>query len=260
MNPPIVMVAFGTRGPANATYEYLDRQVHRAFPRYEIHWAYSSRMVRHLAARKEASAGMPGPDEVLAALVAAGHRWAVLQSIHLLCGHEFHRLLGWAAGAPLRTAVGLPLLTDPEDFDHITGMLAKIAAEAHPAATVFVGHGTDHPTWMAYWVLQSLLRDQGADRAFVGLLEGRPGIEDILAALSRAGLRQVRLVPLLLVAGSHFRQDLTGDHPDSWQRRLEAAGIMVSPVSLGLGRQPQVADLFCRHIAAALDVIPGRGD
>ena len=253
------MVAFGTRGPASATYAYLDRQVRRAFGQHEIHWAYSSRMVRHLATRKGTGA-VPGPDEVLAALVAAGHRWAVVQSTHLLCGHEFHRLLSWAAVAPLRTAVGLPLLTDPEDFDQVAGMLAAIAAEAHPAATVFVGHGTDHPTWMAYPLLQGLLRDQGADRAFVGVLEGRPGIEDILDALSRTGIRRVRLVPLLLVAGSHFRQDLTGDHPDGWQRRLEAAGFMVEPVNLGLGLQPQVADLFCRHIAAALDVIPGRGD
>ena len=255
MKTPIVMTAFGTRGPARAAYDHLDGHLRAAFPDHPLLWAYSSRMVRHLQSRQGAAA-MPGPEAVLADLAARGHRWAVLQSTHLLCGHEFHRLLAAARQAPLRVSIGLPLLTDPPDFDCLARLLADMAAAAEPAATVFVGHGTDHPPWTAYPLLQGLVREAGARHAHVGVLEGRPGIEDVLCALSEAAIRDVRLLPLLLVAGNHFQQDLTGADPRSWQSRLRAAGLKVEALDHGIGLLPQVADLFCRHIHEALDVIP----
>jgi sirohydrochlorin cobaltochelatase len=249
------MAAFGTRRPAKATYDHIDRTVREAFAGHEIRWAYSSRIVRHLESRK-CAATPPGPEQVLADLHAAGHRWAVIQSTHLLCGHEFHRLLVQAATAPLRISVGLPLLTDPPDFDALAAMLTDIGAAERRTATVFVGHGTDHPTWMAYPLLQGMLRQCGAPRTFIGVLEGRPGIDDILADLKEAGIARVKLVPLLLVAGNHFVQDLTGDDPQCWQKRLEAAGFTVESVAEGIGLRPEIGALFCRHIAEALDVIP----
>lgn len=254
MSIPIVMAGFGSRGPARATYEHLGARIRAAFPEHALQWGITSRMVRHLD-----EGAPPGPETLLADLAARGHRWAVLQSSHLLCGHEFHRLLAIAASAPLRVSIGLPLLTDPEDFDHVSGMLSAMVEEHPEAATVFVGHGTDHPTWMAYPVLQSLLDGRVPGRAFVGVLEGRPDIDEIVARVGDTGHRQVRLVPLLMVAGTHFRRDLTGERPDSWQRRLEAAGLEVEPVAQGVGLREEVADLLCRHIAAALDVIPESG-
>ncbi len=249
------MTAFGTRGPAKATYEHIDRTVRAAFAGHEIRWAYSSRMVRHLESRKGASTA-PGPEQVLADLHAAGYRWVVVQSTHLLCGHEFHRLLTQAAASPLRISMGLPLLTDPADFDHVVAMLADIGAADARTATVFVGHGSDHPTWTAYPLLQAMLRQRGAAKTFVGVLEGRPGIDDILDELRVSKIARVKLVPLLLVAGNHFVEDLTGDDPECWQHRLEAAGFAVEPVAEGIGMRPEIGALFCRHIAAALDVIP----
>jgi sirohydrochlorin cobaltochelatase len=250
------MTAFGTRGAARATYDHLDGHLRAAFPGHPLHWAYSSRMVRHLN-RRSGAAPVPGPQEVLAELAARGHRWAVLQSTHLLCGHEFHRLLTAARKAPLRISIGLPLLTDPADFDALARILADIATAAAPeTATVFVGHGTDHPTWMAYPLLQGLLRQIGARHAHIGVLEGRPGTADVLSALSGTGIRKVRLFPLLLVAGNHFHQDLIGTDPESWQSRLQSAGLVVEAIDQGIGLLPRVADLFCRHVREALDVIP----
>jgi len=252
---PIVMAAFGTRRTAGGPYDRIDRQVRKTFAGHAVHWAFSSRVVSRIASRQGVSVP-PGPAQVLSDLHAAGHRWAVLQSTHVLCGHEFHRLLQDAAAAPLRVSVGLPLLTDPSDFETVADLLADTWRAEPDAAAVFVGHGTDHPTWTAYPLLQSLLRQRSATTAFIGVLEGRPGIDDIIRGLRAAGAARVRLVPLLLAAGNHFLRDLTGDDPQCWQRRLEAAGFSVQPVAEGIGRCPQIGALFCRHIAEALDVIP----
>ncbi|MDD3992816.1 MAG: sirohydrochlorin cobaltochelatase [Desulfobacteraceae bacterium] len=255
MTPSIVMAAFGTRWTADGPYAEIDRQVCQTFDGHAVRWAFSSRVVGRIASRRGISIP-PGPGEVLADLHAAGHRWVVLQSTHVLCGHEFHRLLHCAAAAPLRVSVGLPLLTDPSDFEAVTALLADMANAEPDAATVFVGHGTDHPTWMAYPLLRSMLRRRGAATSFIGVLEGRPGIDDVVATLKAAGASRVRLVPLLIAAGNHFLRDLTGDDPRCWQRRLEAAGFKVEPVAEGIGRRPEIGALFCRHVAEALDVIP----
>ncbi|MEE4609093.1 MAG: sirohydrochlorin cobaltochelatase, partial [Desulfobacteraceae bacterium] len=122
MKTPIVMAAFGTRRTAGGPYDLIDRRVRQTFPGHAVRWAFSSRVVGRIASRQGVSVPS-GPEEVLAELHAAGHHWAVLQSTHVLCGHEFHRLLRQAAAAPLRVSVGLPLLTDPPDFEAIAALL-----------------------------------------------------------------------------------------------------------------------------------------
>jgi sirohydrochlorin cobaltochelatase len=60
---------------------------------------------------------------------------------------------------------------------------------------------------------------------------------------------------LMLVAGVHFAQDLAGGD-DSWKAAFMAANIQVELEEKGLGLNPQIVEIFCRHIEAALDVIP----
>ena len=57
MKTPIVMVAFGTTTKARSDIE------------------------------------LKPPYQVLSDLWAKGHQWAVVQSMHLICGHEFYRLV-----------------------------------------------------------------------------------------------------------------------------------------------------------------------
>ena len=53
----------------------------------------------------------------------------------------------------------------------------------------------------------------------------------------------------------HFEEDLAGD-TNSWKTAFEAAGIQMELESAGLGFNPQIIDIFCRHMEAALDVVP----
>lgn len=50
---PIILTAFGTTDKAFSTYEQMDRIFKNAFPANEIHWAYSSRMVKHAIKKKQ---------------------------------------------------------------------------------------------------------------------------------------------------------------------------------------------------------------
>ena len=90
---------------------------------------------------------------------------------------------------------------------------------------------------------------------FAGVVERFPGVDHTLARVTAAGFKKIRLIPMMLVAGVHFKEDLTCEE-DSWQKVFEQNGITVSVVDKGIGHLHGISRIFCDHIADALDVIP----
>jgi sirohydrochlorin cobaltochelatase len=256
MKIPIVMAAFGTTTRALATYEYIDKSVWERFPDHEITWSYSSRMVKDWI-KKRKNIDLKHPHEVLQELHEKGHEWAIVQSMHFLAGHEFYRLLAETDQALIRTSIGLPLLSSPEDYLSVINVLRPVV-EAHPGeAIVLVGHGTDHPIWSSYLALHHMLREEIGSQIYVGVVEEYPGQDAIVDHVRQAGFKKVCLVPFMLVAGVHFEEDLIGENKDSWKSVFQNQGITVSIEGEGLGLYPGISDIFCDHIEAALTVIPG---
>jgi sirohydrochlorin cobaltochelatase len=180
-----------------------------------------------------------------------------VQSLHLLAGHEFIRLVEETQKSPIRTSIGLPLLTSPDDYQALCASLAPLI-NAHPdQAILLVGHGTDHPAWCAYPALQYFMRRHFGPRVFVGVLEEcLPSSKEVIANLRAAGHKKVCIIPLLLVAGMHFHRDLVGESKDSWLNLLAQANISVKIVEQGIGMVPAIGDMFCQHIEDALRIIP----
>lgn len=255
MNIPIVMAAFGTTTRALETYSFIDKRLKKHFPDHEIFWAYSSRMVKDWI-KKRRGIELGHPHQVLAELKDMGYKWAVVQSFHILCGHEFYRLVEEVKESPLRISIGLPLLSDPEDYEAVVqALLDKESSHNEKEATVLVGHGTDHPVWASYIALHYMFRDKFGPDAYVGVVEGYPSRDKIVESIYRSGIKKARIIPFMLVAGAHFQEDLMGDN-DSWKAAFEKKGISVLLKSKGIGFNLDIIDIFCRHIREALDMIP----
>jgi sirohydrochlorin cobaltochelatase len=252
---PIVLAAFGTTSRALDTYSFIDAAVKRAFPGHPVRWAYTSRMVRtHMNQKRRAH--MKHPRQVLEALAEKGYGWAVVQSMHLICGHEFYRLIDEVRESPVRTSMGLPLLASPGDYEWLAAALPENGASANHSARVLVGHGTDHPAWTAYPALQQILRKTGHN-IHVATVEGASARAETIRAVIRSGADHVHLVPLMLVAGVHLAEDIAGEE-DSWKQAFQDAGLSVTVEEHGLGKQAAVVDIFLAHIRDALAVIPDR--
>ena len=84
-------------------------------------------------------------------------------------------------------------------------------------------------------------------------VEGWPALTDVLPQIQQAGYRKAHLVPLLLVAGDHACHDMAGDDPDSWKSRLEGADFTVRCTLEGLGRLPQIQQLYCAKLKEILE-------
>lgn len=250
---PIVLAAFGTTSRAMETYGVIDAAVKAAFPAHPVQWAYTSRMVRsHLGKHQQVE--MKNPGQVLDELGKQGYPWAVVQSLHMICGHEFCRLVDEVREGPVRVSMGLPLLTAPADYQEVASILLINQALGNGTATVLVGHGTDHPAWTAYPALGQMVAASGAN-VHMATVEGGAAMARTVAAVIQSGARQVHLVPLMLVAGVHVEEDIAGD-ADSWKRAFSDAGMRVTIEKNGLGQRPAIVDIFVRHIRAALAIIP----
>ena len=255
MSVPIVVAAFGTTSRAVQTYHYMDRIFRQRFPENEIHWAYASRMVKDKLKHKQ-NIDRLHPYEVLSRLFHSGNRWAVVQSLFLTCGHEFYRLVDEVGQSGIRTSIGLPLLYAPQDHAAVINVFVPLVTVHPDEAIVCIGHGTDHPAWTTYTALAHRLQMAFGPKVFMGVVEGGyPDRNAVIQAVRREGWTGVHLLPFMLVAGVHFEEDLAGCG-DSWRQAFESAGMRVNVEKNGLGMNPQIVEIFCKHIEAALDVIP----
>lgn len=257
MNTPIVLSAFGTTTRAMKTYSFINEVFKERFSDHPIYWTFSSRIVKDRS-NEHQHTNMQHPHQVLERLKAEGHEWAVVQSLHFMCGHEFYRLIDEVQACDIRTAIGMPLLNEPKDYQAIADALIRVFPRIGEEAVVLVGHGTDHPSWCSYVALNQIIRERLTSGIYVGVVEeGYPKMSSVIREVKDAGYRQVRLIPFMLVAGMHFEEDLSGNE-DSWKMAFEREGIDVALESQGLGFHREIVDLYCRHIEDALDIIPYR--
>lgn len=143
--------------------------------------------------------------------------------------------------------VGRLLLSDNSDSN--IQRFALHLSQDYPAeagaVTVFMGHGTEHFANAAYPALQTALGLLGRKDIYVGTAEGWPGLEDVLRQLEPVGPQRVALLPLMLVAGDHAKNDMAGD----WKSRMEEAGHTVPCTFIGLGQLDWVQEMYQTRLA-----------
>lgn len=253
---PVVLTAFGTTTKALETYSFMNEIFVKNFPDRKLIWAYSSRMVKERL-KKNKNLNLKDPAQALDELKEKGYLWAVVQSLHLICGHEFYRLIDQAQNAKIRTSVGLPLLYSPEDCIKTAKALTSGFEDNGREAKVFVGHGTDHHSWSSYAAVSRIFNEiYDAGKIYMGEVEHESiSMKKIIYDIKKSGCAKARLIPFMLVAGVHFREDLAGNE-ESWKSAFEKEGIDVVMERDGIGLNEKIVEIFCSHIREALEVIP----
>ena len=285
IKPAIVLAAFGTTEPqALEAIINIKNKVEQAFPDHETRLAFTSRIIRRVWSRRAADEsfkkdhpGIPteiytvkSPLSTLALLAEDGPRPILVQSLHVTDGAEYRelaevvaQLAGIKASAPARRPfpdlrLGPPALGDGGER-YLTRAARALkdlvrAAEKAGAVLVLMGHGNEHLHQAVYGQLEQILRSEYRPDIFIGLVEGQPGLEEVLAGLDRLPTPPARalLAPLMVVAGDHAKNDLAGDDDDSWASVFRARGLSVETRLRGLGSDDDWADIYLEHIREAL--------
>lgn len=253
----VLLVTFGSsHAGALDQVKRIEPEVRAAHPGVEVAWAYTSAKVRRILAQRGEK--LDSPPEALAKLQAQGVKRIVVQSLHVIPGAEFHDLVREARAFArqdknLRVAIGWPLLSDTNDIQALARIMLRAATPGRQPdqALVWVGHGTHHPAGVAYPALAYALA-QADPRAYLGTVEGYPSFDDVSGQLKAAGVKAVKLMPLLTVLGEHSKQDIAGDEADSWKSRLTAAGFAVTTDLTPVAGYNGARDLWLGHLAKTM--------
>ena len=89
----LMVVSFGTSMPqARSAIEKIEQRLHKAFPDYDFFRAFTSRMVARKIEREE-GVYIPAPEELMERLAEQGCEEVRCQSLHVIFGQEYEKLL-----------------------------------------------------------------------------------------------------------------------------------------------------------------------
>lgn len=249
----ILLVAFGISDDDKlAAYKNVERLVRSRVPDAEIHWAYTSHIIRKKLAKRGII--VSSPEQAVTKLISQGVSHLTVQSLHVIPGHEYEELIAVLRHhqqAFERLSIGSPLLSSIGDAEQVIDILLNnIPERGADDGLILVGHGTSHSSGFSYVAVDAMLNEKDP-RAFLGTVAGYPTFDQVLADCRKSGIRQAVLVPFMVVSGDHARNDMGGNDPDSWKSMLAAEGIESRPVYRGMTEVDELADLFVDHLMSA---------
>jgi len=258
MKKGILLVAFGTSVPsAKVALENVHHEVEKAFPDISIRWAYTSAFIRKKL--KQQGKEIDSPVIALSKMADEGYTHIAVQSMHTIPGLEYDYLLQTVKGimdipkGPEKIEVGRPLLYDHVDIERVVdAMLIHLPQLLKNEGVVFMGHGTPHFSNVFYPALNYYFA-QKTKSVFMATVEGFPTIHDTLLKLKQNGIGKVYLIPFMSVAGGHVKNDMCGDHDESWYRLLTSAGFKVECILKGTGEINEVVSIWVQHLRDAFN-------
>lgn len=256
MKKAIVVVSFGTsyEEPLKNSIEKIENRIKDKFSDYEVHRAFTSHMIIRKI-EKVQGIKIPTPEEKLQELYENGVKEVVMQPLHIIPGEEYEYIQKVQSdfegkfdviklGRPIFYYQGVEDV--PDDYTLFIKSIEHILKENENV--VMFGHGTAHPAGSVYGCIQAVLQDEGYDNVFVGTVEGYPSFDNVLKRLKKKNIKEILLMPLMVVAGDHVINDMASDEEDSWKSLFEAEGIKVNLYMKGLGEIDSFNDLYMNRV------------
>ena len=261
----ILVVSFGTThaDTRKLTIDAVTEKLQLAFPDYELRTAFTSRIVIKRLADND-GIKIDTEKQALDKLKAEGFREVIIQPLHIVAGEEYEKVC--RAAEPYiknksfaKLSIGRPVLyymgqeEKPDDYlIAIQAIQSQAAARQKDHAVVWMGHGGVHTSNAAYALLQMKMEDAGLKNHYVYTVESYPMLDNVMAKLRRSKTRNVLLMPFMLVAGDHAKNDMAGDEDDSAKTVLIKAGFKVETYLHGLGENIGIQNIYVQHVKDAI--------
>ena len=256
MEKGILVVSFGTShmDTMEKTITVIEREIARRFPEWRVYRAFTSRMIVRKLKRTE-NMEIDTVEEALKRMAADGISEVIVQPTHIINGIENDRMmedLMEHMSLFNRIRVGKPLLSSVDDYKKaIHGVMSEVGLETGEML-VLMGHGTDHHANSAYPTLEYTFQALDHKQVLLGTVDSFQQLKNVMAKLEIAEKKKVALMPFMLVAGDHAKNDMAGEE-DSWKSELEDAGYEVRVIMKGLGEFEGIRKIFLEHIEEAME-------
>lgn len=256
MKKALLVVSFGTsyHDTREKTINAVENKLKNNFEGYDFFRAYTSNMIINKLKKRD-NIEIDNPIQAMDRLYENGYEEVVVQTLHIICGHEYIKLkkqLEEYKSKFKSIKFGNPLLYSIEDYKYVSEVLKEVT-DKMDSTVVLMGHGTDHESHSAYPAIEYYLRDIGAD-IYVGTVEGYPEIDSVVKKLKERDIKKVHLMPFMLVAGDHAQNDMAGEDDDSWKKIIESEKIETEIHLKGLGEIEKIQDKFVCNAKMAEEI------
>lgn len=253
----ILVVSFGTsyNDTCKKTIEEIEKEIRQTFSAHIIYRAFTSKRIIKILKNRDRT-HIYTVTEAMEQMIRDGMEQVIVQPTHILNGIEndimLHDVLLYKEKFG-SIVFGAPLLSETKDYlQVIASFVNKVPILNHDEAIVCMGHGTEHYTNASYAALDYMFKASGYHNIYVATVEAYPFLDDIIEKLKENHYRRIILVPFMIVAGDHAKNDMAGDGEDSWRVILEKEGFEVTCILEGLGENPDIRKIFIEHINAVL--------
>ena len=265
----IVVMSFGTTYKENRakTIEATVKDIQAAHPSVKVVTAFTSHIIIDRIAKNE-GINYPTPEQALDNLKSEGYTRIALVSLDVIPGMEydydkavFHhykkKFKKMTLATPLMYWQGQEEQDDDvEDF--VKALFSEIKKPSGNNAVLIMAHGTPHTANAYYSVIQAKLDEMNYKNVFIYTVEGWPNLETVIPKLKANKIKNVTLVPIMMVAGDHANNDMAGDEEDSHKTILTKAGFKVTADLRGLGENKSIRALYVKHADEAWDTLQGK--
>lgn len=251
----ILVMSFGTTYPETRakTIEATVKQIQAAHPDTKVVLAFTSHIIIDRIKAKEGIT-IPTPEEALAQLKAEGYTRVALTSLDIIPGMEYNyktavydiyknQFKKMTIGTPLMYWMGQENQRDDVE-DTMKALGSQMPKLGKDDAVLIMAHGTPDPANAYYAVMQDRLDALYGGKVMIYTVEGKQNLEDIIPKLKAQKIKNVTIMPLMMVAGDHANNDMAGDEPDSHKSILQAEGFNVTTYIHGLGENANIRQLF----------------
>lgn len=263
MKKAILVVSFGTtyKNTREKTIYKIEEKIQERFKDYEIRRAFTSRMIISILKKRD-GIEIHTPKEALLNLKKDGFEDVIIQPLHMIPGEEYEYIKNTAFEFKNQfnsLKMGRPVLyykgdnnKNPDDYEILVYSIKDVISKK--GYTILMGHGSSHFSNACYSCLQLVLYDKGYKNVFVANVEGYPYIDDAVKHMTNVDYKNVKLIPLMIVAGDHAVNDMAGEGKGSFKNILEKRNFKVETYIHGLGEIEKFQDIYIKHVEDVINL------
>lgn len=265
MKKAILMVSFGTThiDTRKKTIEVLEEDVREKFgTEYEIYRAWTSGIIRKRVLLKE-GLEIRSVLEELEYILNDGIEELIVVPSHIINGVEndmmIESILPYKDSFK-KISFTTPLLTDDEDYKNVVRVfeeeiladienISGIDVGKEDNALILMGHGSSHYSNAAYPAMDYRFKQMGFKNIYIASVEAYPEIDIVIDVIRDEGYKRIALLPFMMVAGEHAKNDMASDEEDSYKSLLLQEGYEVYPIIKGLAEYTGIRNLILKKIS-----------
>lgn len=262
----ILVLSFGTtyKDSRVKTIEKTVSDIQAAHPDVKTVLAFTSHIIVDRIAEKEGKM-IPTPEKALDQLKKEGYTRVAITSLDVIPGMEYAydtAIYDLYKNDFKKMTVGTPIMywmgqEDQRDdvAEFVEALKTQLPKTDNHTAVLVMAHGTPHPANAYYSVVQNRIDSAGLNNVYIYSVEGWPHLDTVIPQLKAKGIKEVTIMPMMMVAGDHANNDMAGAEPDSHKSILEKEGFKVQTYIHGLGENQAVRKMFVERANEAWDAL-----